>query len=148
MALTSAADIKKLGFDAGFWNIDDKTKIAGDKTALDEFLDGYIWEASQRLSDWVGAANYEAAGADNADQTLKKKITRAEQCLALVEVLPEAWRRGGVGEQSINFDGMNISMARTTNDEQDATIQKLLAKAERLVAPWSSDIDFGGIESV
>ncbi len=148
MAFTSAADIKKLGFNAGFWGIDDETKITGDKTALDEFLEGYIWEAEQRLTDWVGAENYAAAGGENANQAMKKKITRAELCLALVEILPEAWRRAGTGEQSISFDGMSISMARASNDEQDLTIQNLLAKAERLVEPWNGSVDFGGIAAV
>ncbi len=145
MALASAADIKKLGFDAGFWGIDDATKVDGDKTALDEFLEGYIWEAEQRLTDWVGAANYEAAGESDADEVMKKKLTRAEISLALVEILPEAWRRASTGEESISFDGMSIRVARASADEQDETIQNLLAKAERLVAPWSADVEFGGV---
>lgn len=145
MPLTLAKDIKQLGFDAGFWGIDDATKTNGDKTALDEFLDSYIWEAEQRLTDWIGSENYAAASAEDADANLKRAVGRAELCLVLAEILPIAWSRAGAGEESISFDGMSIRMARVSEDEQDRTLQSLLAKAERLVAKYTTDTEFGGV---
>ncbi|MBN8220695.1 MAG: hypothetical protein J0L53_07205 [Spirochaetes bacterium] len=148
MPLTRAQDIKQLGFDAGFWGIDDATKTTGDKTALDEFLDSYIWEASQRLTDWVGNANYEAAQAENAAVNLKRAMARAELGLVLAEILPVVWARAGAGEESFTFEGQSIRIARTSEAEQGRTIQSILAKAERLVKPWSSDVELGGIVAV
>lgn len=148
MALTLAKDIKQLGFNAGFWGIDDVTKTTGDKTALDEFLDSYIWEASQRMTDWIGIENYDAAQLDNAEANLKRAVARAELCLVLAEVLPDAWLRAGTGEESISFEGMSIRMARASDGEQERTIQSLLAKAERLIDKWSSDTEFGGVAAV
>lgn len=148
MALTLAKDIKQLGFNAGFWGIDDVTKTNGDKTALDEFLDSYIWEASQRMTDWIGIENYDAAQLDNAEANLKRAVARAELCLVLAEVLPDAWLRAGTGEESISFDGMSIRMARVGDGEQERTIQSLLAKAERLIDKWSNDTEFGGVAAV
>lgn len=148
MPLTRAKDIKQLGFDAGFWGIDDATKVTGDKTALDEFLDSYIWEASQRLTDWIGQVNYDAAEDVDANAILNRAVSRAELCLVLAEILPVAWSRAGTGEESISFDGMSIRVARASESEQDDTIQKLLAKAERLVDKWSSEVDFGGVAVV
>lgn len=148
MPLTRAQDIKQLGFDAGFWGIDDATKGTGDKTALDEFLDSYIWEASQRLTDWVGIANYEAAQAENAAVNLKRAMARAELGLVLAEILPVVWARAGAGEESFTFEGQSIRIARTSEAEQERAIQSILAKAERLVKPWSSDVELGGIVAV
>lgn len=148
MPLTRAQDIKQLGFNAGFWGIDDVTKTSGDKTALDEFLDSYIWEASQRLTDWVGVVNYDAASADDAEANLKRAVGRAELCLVLAEILPVAWSRAGTGEESLAFDGMSIRMARASQGEQDRTIETLLAKAERLVAKYTTDTEGGGVIAV
>lgn len=148
MPLTLAKDIKQLGFDAGFWGIDDATKVNGDKTALDEFLDSYIWEASQRLTDWVGIANYEAAQAQDAAENLKRAMSRAELGLVLAEILPVVWARAGAGEQSFSFEGQSISIARVSESEQERTLQSILAKAERLVKSWSSDVELGGVIAV
>lgn len=148
MPLTRAQDIKQLGFNAGFWGIDDVTKTSGEKTALDEFLDSYIWEASQRLTDWIGVENYDAAQADEADANLKRAVSRSELCLVLAEIMPIAWSRASTGEESISFEGMSIRMARASEAEQESTIQTLLAKAERLVAQYTGDTEFGGVAVV
>lgn len=148
MPLTRAQDIKQLGFNAGFWGINDATKTTGDKTALDEFLDSYIWEAEQRLTDWIGSENYAAASAEDAEANLKRAVGRAELCLVLAEILPIAWSRAGAGEESISFEGMSIRMARVSEGEQDRTVQALLAKAERLVDTYKDDTEFGGVVAV
>lgn len=148
MALARATELKQLGFDAGFWGIDDVTKVSGDKTALDEFLESHIWDASHRLIDWIGGANYDAASAAEEGSDQKKVVARAELLLAVAEILPVAWLRAGAGEESISFEGMSIRMARVSDDEKDRTLQGVIAKAERLVAKLCADVSFGGIESV
>lgn len=148
MFLASAADLKKLGFDAGFWGIDDATKDGEDKTELDKFLEDYLWEASQRLIEWVGSVNYAAAQAVDADAILKRSLARAEICLALTEILPQAWARAGTGEESMSFEGMSIRIARTSESEQQSALQSLLQKAERLTSKWSDEVQFGGVVSI
>lgn len=148
MFLASVSDIKQLGFGGEFWGIEDVSQNGEQKSQLDLFLEDYLWEASQRLIEWVGTQNYEAAQDQNADANLKRALKRAELCLALAEILPVAWSRAGTGEESISFEGMSIRIARASENEQQVTLHNLLQKAERITAKWSADTQFGGVLSV
>lgn len=144
--LATTQDIKNLGLDESVFDLSDEKAEGEILSALDDFLLGYIFEASLRLGDWVGTENYTSA--DNKDdEKMSLQLKRAEIYLALVRLMPLVWQRAGIEETSINFDGMAINMARTSKEEQQQILQTFLQNAESLAKPWIPPVEFGGIKS-
>lgn len=133
--LNGTGELKQTGFDSGLLGYDDAEKDGAGETALDRFLKGIISAASARLEKWIG--QYEDS----------PETRQAELILATVFLLPFAWSRSTIGTSNLTVEGMQITMARPSQEEKNAVLKSLLAQAEMLVKDRIREVSFGGVES-
>lgn len=118
MILNKPTDLKQVGFDSSNLGFDDIEKDGIDETSLDRYLNGVIYSANKRLSNWVG----EVKNLPN--------FKVAELNLAIVQILPLAWSRNSVGYESLKIEGMDIAISNPDESNKKKIIQSLVDSAE------------------
>lgn len=139
--LNTVDDFKSIGFNSDTLGIDDTTKDANNKTALDRFIESNAMESGYTLQNWTG--KYDSAGSGTSD--LKSRMTRAELLLTIRNLLELVWTRNTANENMISVEGIQVQTYNLSLDRQKDIQSSLLVRAKDIISPYLQIEYFGAM---